>query len=217
MNRRISCICTIAGNRIDGGVGQPTMPLASQTATAMQSPVLVVNKALVVNAANEVLKPTLTATEAVKEVARRLQVFGKALPGTPIYMNNCRRQSIALINSAELTPRYKYFLTYGANDMYWPEIPEMVGHLKARNEKAGSVDVDASAPAVEAGSQEVAASVVPTIYDSKAPELTDMSDEKGDYEDDDVDHDDDHDDDVGGLPRPRSVILNPCDVSDASF
>ena len=136
MNRRISCICTIAGNRIDGGVGQPTMPLAAETATVMQAPVFAVNKSLVMNAANEVLKPTLTATEAVKEVARRLQVFGKALPGTPIYMNHCRRQSIALINSAELEPRFKYFLTYGSNDQYWPEIPEMVGQLETRNQMA---------------------------------------------------------------------------------
>ena len=52
MKRRISSICTIAGNRIDGGVGQPTMPLAAETATAMQSPVLAVNKSLVVAAAN---------------------------------------------------------------------------------------------------------------------------------------------------------------------
>jgi len=99
MNRKISSICTIAGNRIDGGVGQPTMPHASQTAIAMQGPALIINKTTVIAAAQEVLKPSLTATEAVKEVARRLQVFGKALPGTPIHMNHCRRQTIALIQS----------------------------------------------------------------------------------------------------------------------
>ena len=51
-------------------------------------------------------------------------------------MNHCRRQTIALIKSDALQPRFKYFLTYGANDLYWPEIPKMVGQLIARNEKA---------------------------------------------------------------------------------
>ncbi len=77
-------MCKTAGNRIDGGVGQATMPLATQTATAMQSPSVTVNRSTFIAAAQEVLKPSLTATDAVKEVARRLQVYGNSIPGTPI-------------------------------------------------------------------------------------------------------------------------------------
>ena len=196
MKRRISSICTIAGNRIDGGVGQPTMPLATQTATAMQAPVLALNKTLVIAAANEVLKPTLTATEAVKEVARRLQVFGKALPGTPVYMNHCRRQAIALINSAELKPRYKYFLTYGANDLYWPEIPEMVGRLKARQQKATCLE------SIVPGAS---ACLVPMLIDDESDneELGKEEDGEGEEEQDDDE----------GQPRPRLLVSNPCDIS----
>ena len=75
MNRRVRSVCTIAGNRVDGGVGQPTMLDAVHTAEAMQQPALAVDKTTLLSAAQKILDPKLTATEAVKEVASRLQVF----------------------------------------------------------------------------------------------------------------------------------------------
>lgn len=137
MNRNVGTVCAIAGKRLDGGIGQPTMHDSTQTAEAMQSPVLPIDRATVTAAAQQVLNPSLTATEAVKEVSRRLQVFGKSLPGTPVHMQLCRRQAIAIINSGVMEPYpYKYFLTYGSNDRYWPEIPIMVRKLSERNRRA---------------------------------------------------------------------------------
>jgi hypothetical protein len=48
-----------------------------------------------------------------------------------------RRRAIAIINSGAMACPYSYFLTYGSNDRFWPQIPEMVLQPDIRASKVG--------------------------------------------------------------------------------
>ena len=153
MSSRVRSVCSLAGKRLEGGIGRPTMRTSAEVAQVMQSSASTIDKPTVVSAIQMVLDPKLSATEAVKEVACRLQVYGQSLPGTPVHMKLCRRQAIAIVNSGVLEHPYKYFLTYGSMDRYWPEIQCMVSKLRERQSKAmaaaaaGSVTVTVGAVA----------------------------------------------------------------------
>ena len=152
MSSRVRSVCSLAGERLEGGIGRPTMRTSAEVARVMQSSAPTIDKPTVVSAIQMVLDPKLSATEAVKEVACRLQVYGQSLPGTPVHMKLCRRQAIAIVNSGVLEHPYKYFLTYGSMDRYWPEIQCMVSKLPERQSKAmaaaaGSVTVTVGAVA----------------------------------------------------------------------
>ena len=135
----MSGICGIAGKRIEGGVGKLKARNQAQVTDAMLSSTTVDVPTLRA-AAKEVLSPSNTAAQNVKEVAERLQVFGKQLPGTPVHMKLERRHAIAVINSGVLQPAYNFFLTYGANDRYWPEIKIMTDARELRTARAASVN-----------------------------------------------------------------------------
>jgi len=137
MTRKVNAVCSIAGNRIDGGVGKPTLPLASETAEAMQSPAISVDRPAVLAAVQQVLHPDFSVSAVIKETASRLQGFGPSLPGTPMAMRFHRRRAIAIINSGAMACPYSYFLTYGSNDRFWPQIPEMVLQPDIRVSKVG--------------------------------------------------------------------------------
>jgi len=163
MTRKVNAVCSIAGNRVDGGIGRPMMPSASETAEAMQTPAFPVDRATVVSAANQILRPELTAPEAVKEAARRLQVFGASLPGTPIEIALHRRHAIAIINSGILERPYNYFLTYGSNDRFWPEVRTMVDHLDARQQRAAEVTAASGAAPADCADSHAARELQPAM------------------------------------------------------
>mmetsp|Transcript_11429 Transcript_11429/g.21234 ORF Transcript_11429/g.21234 Transcript_11429/m.21234 type:complete len:188 (+) Transcript_11429:604-1167(+) len=70
-----------------------------------------------------------------KKLISRIKVFGSSLPGSPLHMRLERRRLLALNASGVLDAPFDFFMTYGANDVNWPELYEMIAAKRRRDEK----------------------------------------------------------------------------------
>jgi hypothetical protein len=59
-------------------------------------------------------------------IAELLTPYSDSLPGTPPFIRRIRQQLLAAVGSGVYPAQYKCFLTYAANDLYWPEVYRMI-------------------------------------------------------------------------------------------
>ena len=71
-------------------------------------------------------EPTLISQNRVRALMRRLQPFANALPGTPLYFQQCRNRLLAMISSPATTTmmgaQWRWFYTMAQPDLYLAEI-----------------------------------------------------------------------------------------------
>jgi hypothetical protein len=119
MRAKVGSVCLLAAGSAEGAAADappPPLPTAGDLRAAAEAAL----------ADNTVQNAATAMTSEVQKLLRRLTVFGKSLPCTPVHMQLEKQRLLAIIASGVLDHKFTWFLTYGANDLNWLEIYRMI-------------------------------------------------------------------------------------------